>query len=382
MTPDQIAADVAQRYGLTVSPAVVQMCPPRTFTTATPIWDGKINQLVYPDKEARSVAYRNAGWKSSRRARSLAATPEMLERRDNVRLLHDQGLHNEAIATRVGVSSNTVLKDLRVMGLKSHRAPYAGKTDAMAIKTATILRMKGEGKGPDEISAFLGIAVDNVRRAARKAGVSFPRAAYIDHAAITRAGVVLRLKSEGYSAAAIAAEIKCNVQSVQRIARANGDAFVVTARPKVPRERPWLADAKAKKIAARREVVRQMVANGATRQDMEDATGVSADTIRDDLRHLGLTWLPPAKQPARTKAPAVKRAPKVKRAYVKTATSDQQIRKAARQKRVKELAAKGFGYLEIAVTLDVGKSTIHRDMGELGLITNSTWARASQAKAA
>ena len=376
-----IAADVAARYGVAVCPSVVQFCPPMTCTASTPVWNEKIRQLVYPDSTARKVQFKKAIWAGAVRAKGNAATPAILDRRDVVLRLHGEGLHNAAIAARTGVSPATIGKDVAMLGLRANAAPAVPR-DASQIKLATLTAMRDAGDSLEVICAFLGLKPDTVRRMARQIGKPFStRTVWQGQAAATQRRV-MEMKVVGMACDAIAAELRMQPNSVRRIALRAGAPFAKVANTKAG-------------TAARRDEVLRRQAEGQLVCDIAQAMGLVDKSVYRIASRAGSPFarVVAAAAPKLAKAPKPPRAAKVKAARpsrakavtIKTVLKvryqpierpgQKQIKKEARQAKVKDLKLRGFGFLEICAILDVGKSTIHRDLTDLEMITNSRWKK-------
>lgn len=237
VTPAQIiAADVALRYGVPVCPSVVQLCPPCTFATTTPVWDGK--DLVYPDAEARRAQQKKAMWAGA--VKACRDHPEVTARREAVRGLHATGASVRAIMAALQVKYHIVIKDLRDLSL----SPNDYVTDAMTqarVRAERIQQLHGEGWAVADIAAHLGVVPDTVRDLAWKHhGIRFARKA-----------AKLRVK----------AEHRCAV-SMPRISAS----------------------------AARQEVLRGLMAAGGPVANWAAHCGVSPHTIRGDMSRMGLPW--------------------------------------------------------------------------------------------
>lgn len=374
MTPAQIiAAEVAARYGVAVCPSVVRVCPPRMFTTSTTVWDGKTNTLVYPDADQRKVQHKKAIWAGAVKAKALAVAPAILDRRATVLRLHSDGMNNPAIAVQTGVTAQTIAKDVKAFGLIPHAClrPKTGED----IKLATLTRMRGEGATVDQIAAVLRLKADTVKRMASKAGLPFARTVWRDPKTGQNHAAVLRLKAEGKTPAEISSIIGINPESVRRVAKRAGDPFPRVTAPQM------IAAAKIKRVegqraqrAARHAVIAQHLAKGCAPRDLAILTGMHGDTIRADLKAMGLVLRRKAQTPpkvARVKAPRVAK-PKYQRI---DGPGKKQKAKAARQAKVADLHSRGFGFLAICAETKAGKSTIHRDLTELGMITDSRWKK-------
>lgn len=376
-----IAAEVADRYGVTVCPSVVRVCPPMTCSASTPIWDGRTRTLVYPDKVERKAAFKRAIWGGAVKVKASAVDANILDRREVVLRLHGDGLHNSAIAARAGVSPATIGKDVAMLGLRANPAPAVPR-DASQIKMATLTAMRDAGDSLEVICAFLDLKPDTVRRMARQVGRPFAtRTAWQGQASGNEARV-LEMKAAGMACDAIAADLRMQPNSVRRIARRAGAPFATVANTQ---------SGTAARVA---EVLRRQ-ADGQTGKDIAQAMGLVFTSVYRIASRAGSPFArvaaaevpkavkvskpprevkPKASRKSRAKAVTVKPAPKVKYQRI-DGPGQKQIKKEARQAKVKDLKLRGFGFLEICAILDAGKSTVHRDLTELGMITDSRWKK-------
>ena len=157
MTPAEIAAEVAVRYGVSVCPSVVQLCPPCTFTTTTPLWNGQ--DLVYSDAEERKVARKKARW--AHVVASNKASPATRARRAEVIRLHGEGLSIRQISERLECSYSTAKIDHTACGL----TPNAYATSAMTQSKVQADRIKvlhALGWSGPRIAEMLGVVKSTV----------------------------------------------------------------------------------------------------------------------------------------------------------------------------------------------------------------------------
>ena len=232
-TAAAIAAEVAARYGVAVCPSIVKICPPRTFATTTPIWDGK--DLIYPDHAARKDQHKKAMWAGAAQARASAVDPVIAARRDSVRRLHADGLPVRQIAEALAISYSISLADHRAARLAPNAFVTAALTQS-AVRAARVAQLHGEGWRPARIAALLGLTEKHVRRLA------------FAHHGLTFARAVVKL------------------------------APPKAALPRVPA------------AIARQAVLRGFWAEGVPMADWAARCGVSVHTIRGDVAKMGLPW--------------------------------------------------------------------------------------------
>lgn len=157
MTADrarQVAAEVAARYGVAVSPDVVRLIPRGVSSESVAVWDGVA--LRYPDGAERVRGISRAHWAAQAAAarQRQAVAPHVAERREALRALHGAGLDASAIAVRLGVSYGVIYQDhaALTLDLNPHQR---GPDSTVQARRDLIARMAAEGAAADQIAAAI-----------------------------------------------------------------------------------------------------------------------------------------------------------------------------------------------------------------------------------
>lgn len=102
MTPaEAIAAEVAAKYGVPVSPSVVKVLPPRTATPVDYVWNG--HQLVGrepPRAKMKAQIHADASRKNSTEIANKVRAQNLAKRVEAVRAFADQGMTAREIAAQ------------------------------------------------------------------------------------------------------------------------------------------------------------------------------------------------------------------------------------------------------------------------------------------
>jgi transposase-like protein len=127
MTAEQIAADVAARYGMPVMPNAVQVCPPATFT-----WQLEGKDDNPPTwEEMKKTYYKN-------RARvhrvTKSAMPKVNELKLEIVRLYLAGDNQAEISRKTGASRRTVGNKIREAGVYD---PQRSKDDIAKINAVS-----------------------------------------------------------------------------------------------------------------------------------------------------------------------------------------------------------------------------------------------------
>jgi AraC-like DNA-binding protein len=398
---ERIAAEVAARYGVAVRPGAVVRAPRGASGRPLPVWDGK--RLIAPDydKARWSAAAKAEAVRKSRLARVDAA---VVARRERVRALHAEGATVAEMIEGLQVHGATVRNDLVVLQLSANRPlakdPAAGVRDLIS---------RGFTRRAD-IAAELGWTENWLLRVAAKAGIALPEAPrvpkprqvsrQIEAMKLARQGkaearreTVARLQAEGADLAAIMAATGSPKSTVRRDLKILGLTMIrpVAGSRETGPTREDLAIARQAQVA-------QMVAGGLTRAAMRARLKVTADTLRRDLKVLGLTVAPPVRSGSKaallaalrvsgrsrddlcevlgwsrselsrraTKA-GVKLPPARPEGYVPPEMAQRMATKAERMERTRVLHAQGAVYAQIAAALGISEGCVHGYLNELGL---------------
>ena len=127
MTAEQIAADVAARYGMPVMPNAVHVCPPATFT-----WQLEGKDDNPPTWEEMQKTY----YKNRARVHRVtkAATPKVNELKLEIVRLYLAGDNQVEISRKTGASRRTVGNKIREAGVYD---PQRSKDDVAKVNAVS-----------------------------------------------------------------------------------------------------------------------------------------------------------------------------------------------------------------------------------------------------
>lgn len=344
-----VAEDVARRYGVVVSPAVVRQVRPGASARPLPVWDGC--KLVFPVDSGLS-------WKSAAETRKRAGqSPVILKRRAEVRRLHGLGLSDTEVAVALGIDRQLAYQDRRTMELPDNS--HLRISRQQEEQKARVLAMIAVGMDSHAVAAALGVKEHYAAGLMRQLGWVRPkppksmpnpvgnakprgplRNATQAKAEARRAQVAAHLATlagpPSYAdIEALAARFGVNRKILHRDLRA-----LKVAKP----PRPYPAGTAVRfdrQRAVRREQVAAMAAEGKSVAEMARVLKAQRQTVREDLAALGL------------------QNPKL------VATS---ARLDALRDRLRQLRAEGKEYDEMAAITGISKSTIWYHLSRMGLI--------------
>lgn len=173
MTPNEIAADVARRYGVTVDPAVVQILPARVPVIPDCYWCEKTQQLL--NRENGRETFRKqiqVQTDSAKAARKQGAERHRAalkaDKQHRVEALRKFGatatLHQ--LAQRMGVLPHTAeryAKDNNI-GYLGRPGPRQASKAELADRRVKVLELHKAGLSAPKISEATGIPYRQVRR--------------------------------------------------------------------------------------------------------------------------------------------------------------------------------------------------------------------------
>lgn len=299
----QIAAEVAARYGVTVRPSAVQVLPTGASAWAAPVWDGQM--LRYPDADKRKKAMQAAHYRRARVGQAMREAQDrprltaMQERRAAVRILHGEGLWQSEIARRLAVNYTTIAADHQALGLVPVKAPKEAFNSRRAYevppeilaRNARIRELAGLGWTAERIGRDVGFSRHVVQAVARKLGIVIARPAPTPKpvkvkarppsCATGRRAEVKRLIDAGHYTAEIARILKISPRVAQWDVRVLGGCMASGSRG--PR-RTGARD-------ARRDLVLALHRQGLGETEIAAQVGVHHDTVRLDLRALGVAGM-------------------------------------------------------------------------------------------
>jgi len=308
----QIAAEVAARYGVTVAPEAVKIVPTGTSGIVPMIWDEKTRTIVHSDGGLQSKAATKRGAWSRPKSKPREPDPAIMTRRDLIAQHHANGASIPEIMAALALPKMTVRNDLAVLRLPANPAPR-GPDPAMEARRAMMRRMHGEGA-----------------------------------TAIDVAAAIYATEGRQYSPDVVQRMGKAMIGLLFRIPR-KGKA----AKPAVPRvgqERQQVIAGPSEavqRIAARREQAAALHAEGLPIGDIAERLGVGRDTARDDLKRQGLK-------------PLIKRANDA--ATPSRTAADWKLEREERLARISDGLARGLSTKALAESEGVDFRTITRDM--------------------
>ncbi len=356
----RVAADVARRYGVAVSPDVVQVVPSGLTAFVFPVWDGK--HLVMPEGKVSEHSWRVRSNAEAKRHRLDVASeqwPEVVARRAQVSDLHHQGKTDREIATVLSVTIGTVQNDRYRLGLTVNRAvqhyPHAAEAQARLARAAQLVRA---GQPLRDVAGVIGVSYEHLRRELRKIYDGplpvRPR---------KQASQILSMGQAGASLTAIARVTKAKKSRIVKLLADHGVTLVQAA----PRP-PSRYEVKAGIVAARRARMADMIAAGVPLLDIYQTLRPACGAFRNDCLALGQVWPVPGldalhlseklAQMRRTRAAKLGRLPDVPKPL-----SPVQIR----QGQVAGMVAQGMDRRAMADALGIDLPLLASDIRQLGL---------------
>lgn len=248
-----------------------------------------LGQVTASVRRLRAAGLIPAEVAEMRARRSGRIPPGVFARRDRA-VLPLVPTHSYAeIAAQLGLTVPKVklsVQRLRACGaLSSARVPMRigsmnGSAPRMVDRRERILDMAAAGETIERIMAETGAPRASVRSVLARAG----RAVRNDRGALkaARLAELPGLVAEGFTGAGIAARWGTTLSYVYRLASKAGIGLGYNAEG-------WNKGAVCPRVAARRELVRQLYTGGATYARMQDLLQVSTGTLAADIKALGLS---------------------------------------------------------------------------------------------
>lgn len=286
-----VAAEVAARYGCAVPPDVVQVVP--VWASGLPVlkWDAATNALRYVAQDGRALPKFNPNTPRKGLVQTRVDYKEIMDRRDQVRVLHAEGWAIRAISDILQVSISVVRHDHVQMALVPHpaiRGPYAVPA-AISQRCAQIAELAARGMGARDIGTALGYSTEVIKSAARKGAIVLPPQQRRENGGrtlsaktIARRAEVLPMAAAGWTVAALAQRFGCSTRAIYddlKTDQALRDRVVAKRGHQKggPVPRPEMA------------LVPGLVAAGKTRSEMAAQFGVHINLVALWVRKLGLT---------------------------------------------------------------------------------------------
>jgi len=319
----QIAAEVAARYGVTVAPEAVKIVPTGTSGIVPMIWDEKTRTIQHVDGAVQARAMLKRGAWNRPKHQPREPDPAIMTRRDLIAQHHANGASVPEIMAALALPKMTVRNDLAVLRLPANPAPR-GPDPAMEARRAMMRRMHGEGATALDVAAAIyategrQYSPDVVQRMGK-----------------AMCGLLFRIPRKG-KAAAPAAPRQPKLPKPHKV-RAPKERKKVIAGPSEAVQR----------IAARRQQAAALHAEGLPIGDIAERLGVGRDTARDDLKRQGLK-------------PLIKRANDT--ATPSRTAADWKLEREERLARISYGLARGLSTKALAESEGVDFRTITRDM--------------------
>lgn len=349
-SPDEYAAsvadEVAARYGLAVSAAVVQRVPTGTSGLPQVVWDGK--HLVLADLQGKeaSAAWRNRH-KTPAAHRQGLVDPKVQDRRKRVVELHAGGATDYQMAATLAVDVRVIRVDRKALRLRANIAVQRGPSTQTEIRIARIRQMIAEGVEREVMSAHLGVTDGALRYLAKQGRLNLPTSLKrADLVAARRIDRLRELLAAGASRAEMTADLGVAIKTLRILAERAGldlpQAVLPEGRaasdgaPVGPKTYPARD--------ARHAAIRALPVADMTVDEIVAALGGAEDArrVRGDLRQMGL-------------------APRRKSGF---GTVDM---RAARLDKIAALPVAEMTAAEIAARLGVSLRAVYVDLAKLGL---------------
>ena len=330
MTTEAIAAEVAARYGIPVSPAVVQFVPRGTSGLPEYRWDGQgINPVVKAAPGEALGRKINAAWAANRKRQRLnAADRHQAER--------------EARQARIAQSADERRRKQEGIEHAKQQAIQA-KQQAEAEREERI-RAFASNATLDAVAAFMGCSYRNAALYCNRRAIVFVARQKLPNEQAIK-GRIARFTAafaNGDTVAQIAVSEGLTPKSVRNFAYKHEIAIPKAAHIRAPKpkgEKPSRVANPARRNAqraiadARRAMVARLRSEGLSHREIAAKVGCAPSIVSTDLKALGITLK--AKQRGALGSSAI-------------------------VSRVLAMSARGMSYAEIAEAISLGKSSVHR----------------------
>jgi len=180
MTPDEIAADVAARYGVPVNPAVVTILPARVAIPAECYWDEKLQRLVNSeharDTMRRTIQAQTDAMKAARN--KALASNRAKQQADKARRVAalvkwaGQGVTIAGLAEHMGVTVSTAEKYARENAIPIIRESRLPTKDELAARRAKVAELRKQGLSVAKICVLLNAGSKAIRRDLQSMGLA------------------------------------------------------------------------------------------------------------------------------------------------------------------------------------------------------------------
>lgn len=297
-SPDEYAAsvadEVAARYGLAVSAAVVQRVPTGTSGLPQVVWDGK--HLVLADLQGKEAG---AAWRNRHKTpaahRQGLVDPKVQDRRKRVVELHAGGATDYQMAATLAVDVRVIRVDRKALRLRANINVQRGPSTQTEIRIARIREMIAQGVDRQVMCAHLGVTDGALRYLARQGRLTLPPSLKrSDMIAAQRIERLRELVAAGASRAEMSADLGVAIKTLRGLAERAGVVLPQSAHssgragkdaPSGPKTYPARD--------ARHAAIRALPVAEMTVDQIVAALGGAEDArrVRGDLRQLGLVPL-------------------------------------------------------------------------------------------
>jgi hypothetical protein len=345
----QVAADVARRYGLQVSPKVVTSVPIGVSGLPQPVWDGR--KLIYPEHDGKKgVPVWRRRTSSDNPKRQGLVDPAVADRRLKVEDLHATGANDFEIADHLGVDVRVIRVDRRALRLRANYIRERGPKTVTEIRYQRIRELVAQGKTKAEMCADMGISDRHLRYLAQQIKVALPLTVRASESRVEqRIADLRRMSAEGLSREAMIAALGIVDRTLRVIANLAGVVLPPKAGGRVRAAVPAGPRRKYTRVQPypshdeRRAALAGLDLGSMTVGDVSAHFGgaVPVSSIRADFRALGVV-------PATMARPVV-------------------AERNARLQKIKALDVSTMTVAELAARFEVTGSAIRKDLITLGL---------------
>lgn len=180
MTPEAIAAEVAAKYGIPVSPAVVKILPYRVPIEPDFFWCEKRQALIAKeglDQTLRRTIHAQTEAMKAARNKALASN-RAKQQADKARRVAalikwaGDGVTIAALAEHMGVTFSTAEKYARENGIPILRENRLPTKDELTARRAKVAELRKQGLSISKICAVIGAGSKAIRRDLQSMGLA------------------------------------------------------------------------------------------------------------------------------------------------------------------------------------------------------------------
>jgi len=344
---DQLSAQEREAIDKAIENGLTQKIPRGESGLTSYIYSREKKGLVSVDEmSGKATGWKAMNWGKKRKR----VTPGQAKRRVKVVELLQQGLTQQEVADRLGVSKQVVSRDAKAMN-------YTNTRDSLDTRRAEVMKLHRQGMNGPEIAKALGISTSQVYSDGDALEVHITRAV----PNMKRKSVeevqreyeeLERMAGEGMSSTAIGKALNLAPRRVREMAKRSG--VKLAPAPKGPQKGKTLAErlekmqtARDKKLMETADTIRGLADGNRTISEISRLAGVSRETAR---RHLIAMNLPIGKG-----APG------------RPISQEEKDRVWGRRNQIPALIEKGWTGPELAAHFKTSTYTISRDCRALGV---------------